>query len=406
MLLTSLPREAPERVHLVYSSRPHPQIRNGVYLQLDREARNELTIEGLKEADTRALLYEHVDKYALETSYVKRVTSRSAGNPLYLKLLCQGLEQGDYQLNDSAGLPQGMEELYEKVLVRLGAVEGAEDLLCLMAAARDYLSPAIISQMLGSDRGAVERGPLAACMEVLLENELTENFDDYQLFHESLREYLKRNRPTEIASWHEALADWSYAWGSKADPSHVRAEGVRRYAAQHAVSHLHQCWMHARTEGNSRNAAKRADQLVTLVDDRNWREMVYRACGNAGSLQRALVLAQRVLSESGDAASVLPKMIDYSVLLHEEGQRLYRGQQEELVRCGTNGSRSDLEELSELAEIGATPRDRVMLVAMGLWEADSVRRLPQVLRKKVRRWLDDAQDPVLEHFWNETSQRK
>jgi hypothetical protein len=274
-----------------------------------------------------------------------------------------------------------------------------------LAAARDYLSPSIVAQMFGSDRGAIERGPLAACMEILLENELTEHFDDYQLFHESLREYLKRNRPAEISRWQEALADWVFDWGSKDDPTHARVEGVRRYAAQHAVPHLYECWVHARNDGNSRKEAARADQVISLVNDSDWREMVYRTCGNAGPLQRALVLAQRVLFASEDTASVLPKMIDYSALLHEEGHRLYRSQQEELVQRGKNRSQADLEEVVELAEIGATPRERVMLVAMALWETSSAGRLPQILRNKVRTWLDEAQDPVLEQFWKETTQR-
>ncbi|MFO0000723.1 MAG: NACHT domain-containing protein, partial [bacterium] len=103
-LLALLPRASLPFVRVVYGARPTQYLRHSFYDELDREHRAELNLRGLGRADTRALLAAHVDKYSMEETWIDAVLDSSEGNPLYLRLLCQGLQDGVYRLGDALGL--------------------------------------------------------------------------------------------------------------------------------------------------------------------------------------------------------------------------------------------------------------------------------------------------------------
>jgi hypothetical protein len=56
----------------------------------------------LGKEDIRALIYEVANKYEVEreSAWIEAVLQKSQGNPLYLKLLCNSLENGSIALND------------------------------------------------------------------------------------------------------------------------------------------------------------------------------------------------------------------------------------------------------------------------------------------------------------------
>jgi len=60
-------------------------------------------------------------------------------------------------------------------------------------------------------------------------------------------------------------------------------------------------------------------------------------------------------------------------------------------------------ELTALAEIGRTPRDRVMLVLRALAQAPGSRKIPAELDEVVREWLVKAEDPDLSALWELTT---
>lgn len=401
-LLGSLPRDVPPGVVVIYGSRPQKLLKYGFYEELDRERRSEVDLAGLTLADTRALLYAHVDKYALEADYARAVLARSEGNPLYLKLLCQGLEQGIYALNATDALPTGMTELYKNALVRIHDTNpDATRLLTLLAAARDFVSPAMMGELMGLSESAVVAGPLAACLELLYENPLTEDLLDYQLFHESLREHLRHSAAKDVTEWETRLADWAAHWrDAHGDPCH---QGDRQaYAMAWAVPHLADCRARAEAHGQISAATRRGDTILALVEDEDWRSACFRACGNGAPLQRALRLAQQVVRARDTDGSERPRMLRFARWLHDEPDRLSRARRDQLRTPAPRGrDRAWLEEVVQLARMGARPRDRVLLALTALWAPLGGRPVarPKALDQAVAKWLEEAREPALDKLW-------
>ena len=91
--LNPYPGKFLKKVAVIYSSREIPLVRSKIWEEMDRERRSEIIVQPMGQSEIRALLSDFVNKYALEEEYLSRVVSKSQGNPLYLKLLCQGLER-------------------------------------------------------------------------------------------------------------------------------------------------------------------------------------------------------------------------------------------------------------------------------------------------------------------------
>ena len=406
-IMSALPREVPANIVVLYGSRPQQLLRYGFYDELDRERRSCVDLAGLSLADTRALLYAHVDKYALEPEYADAVLKQSKGNPLYLKLLCQGLEQGIYTLNASAHLPEGMEELYTNALVRIEKEQpGAVDLLTLLAAARDFVSPGMAAELMRQTQPDMTEarmisGPLSACMELLYENPLTEDIDDYQLFHESLREHLREKSGRDVIAWEERLAEWAADWKTEdGDPRHT---GERQaYAMAYAVPHQADWRDRALAAGQSGAAAKRGEIILSLVEDEPWRAACFKACGNGTPLQRAIRHAQDVVRALDQAGSERERLLRFARWQHDEPFRLYNVQRDQL-RTPVTGTKqkAHLEDVVQLSKMGALPRDRVMLALTALWAPAGGRptALPEVLRQSMAQWLEEAREPALTKLW-------
>jgi hypothetical protein len=383
----------PRRVLAVYASRPGARVTEAVYDTLDAEHRVPLTLEGLASADVRALLWDAVSKYRLQADYVEAVLDQSEGNPLYLKLLCDGLYEGDYRLNDAASLPRGMAELYDTLLRRFSTTDGAWDVLHLLTAARGYVSPAMIAEVLEAPPSRVEGTLLPAVAEALHENPWTEALEDYQLFHESLRGYLRARHGHHVARQDERLAEWCLGWRQR------RGE-MRAYALRHAVPHLLGSRAAALEEGDEAAANARLEQCCALLDDDAYREQIFRTCGNAVPLQGALSAVQRLLAEQdGGSGAEIERIVRYARLFHEEAHRLYGQQLEAVDACAGAAEPSSLEPLAELAGMGATPRDRVILLLRGLWPPDSRPRLPAAVRAAAEKWVEDASSESLRALW-------
>ena len=401
-IMSSLPRDVPANVVVLYGSRPQQMLRYSFYDELDRERRSCVDLGGLSLEDTRSLLYAHVNKYLLQAEYAEAVLARSEGNPLYLKLLCDGLEQGIYALNDQDKLPSGMEELYTNALNRIEKeTPGATDLLTLLAAARDFVSPAMAAELMGISSARLVSGPLSACMELLYENPLTENYDDYQLFHESLREHLREKHGRDVIAWEEKLAEWASTW-KDGEGSLVHEAERLHYAMSNAVPHQADCRRRAVEAGRQPEARKRGDTILSLVEDEDWRALSFKACGNGTPLQQAIRHAQEVVREIDHEGSERERLLRFARWIHDEPFRLYNLQRAQLRTPVEGGpQKSYLEEVVQLARMGTLPKDRVMLALTALWATpDRPGNLPQVLCKEVERWLEDSREPALNKLWN------
>jgi hypothetical protein len=232
-----LPRENFLGVLIIYGSRPggHKSI-DDLWSELPTENHTKLELSGLSREDIRALIYEVANKYELErdSAWIDAVQKRSQGNPLYLKLLCDAIENGSIALNDIQALPEKIDEYYKAILARYAAdtLDGDALLagLFTFAAARDYLTLAHIKfiNKLG-DSTVLRIG--STLKEVLYENPLTETVLDYQLFHESFREYLVKEKAREVSDAAERIIDFCSTWQSH------EGNWELRYCLQHYAAH-------------------------------------------------------------------------------------------------------------------------------------------------------------------------
>jgi hypothetical protein len=146
-VVTYLPRENFENILFIYGSRPggHKSI-DDLWGTLPVEHHTKLELTGLSKEDIRALIYEVANKYEVEreSTWIDAVQQRSQGNPLYLKLLCDALENGSIALNDIGALPKEIDEYYRAILQRYAADLTDGDALLAglytFAAAKDYLT--------------------------------------------------------------------------------------------------------------------------------------------------------------------------------------------------------------------------------------------------------------------------
>lgn len=402
-LLSLLPRASLPCVRVLYGARPTQSLKHAFYDELDREHRAEIELRGLGREDTRALLYAHVDKYRLDDAWFDGVQTRSEGNPLYLRLLCQGLQDGVYRLGDALSLPADMRTLYTNALIDMERrTPGSTRLLSLLAAARDFVSQEMAAELLGCDVASLVAGPLSTCRELLFENPLTAHVEDYQLFHESLREHLRAQRTSDVRAWEEALADWCSTWKlDNGDQRHPRGER-RTYAMRHAVAHLAASAATAHRDDRPALATSRQNRILALVEDETWRAACFEACGDPTPLRLGFAHAQRILrareKTPGAAAQDLLRLARWR---HDEPRRLYDAQRATLRRPVEDAAQAaHLERVVDLARMGARPCEKVMLAMTALWA--TVQRptsLPQGMQQQVRDWLEEAREPALEKLW-------
>jgi hypothetical protein len=237
-LVTYLPRENFKNILFIYGSRPggHKSI-DDLWAQLPVLNHTKLELAGLGIEDIRGLIYEVANKYEIdrESAWIDAVQLRSQGNPLYLKLLCDAIENGSISINDINALPKEINEYYKAILLRYAqdSVDGDALLAALFtfAAAKDYLTFAHLELINHLGPATLQRIG-STLKEVLYENPSTENVLDYQLFHESFREYLVRENQKQVIDATGRIIDFCINWKD------LSGTWEQRYAFEHLASHL------------------------------------------------------------------------------------------------------------------------------------------------------------------------
>jgi hypothetical protein len=239
--LRYLPMEGYKQILVVLSTRELPLTRE-IYLRI-LENKEEITLHGLGTDVIRALLYDVVDKYDIQKEYIDGILTKSEGNPLYLRLLLNSLAEKEKKLNDISALPKGVYDFYQEILDRLNkSRSGADidDVLYLLTITKDYLSADTISYFTGIKRNKVDI-ILSDIREILFENPFTEEVEDFQLFHESLREFFKEKYPKQLIELRDSqlfpkLRNWKAEYTTykkdKTDPYTIR------YILSYTVSHF------------------------------------------------------------------------------------------------------------------------------------------------------------------------
>ena len=251
-----LPRENFKHILIIYGSRPggHKSI-DDLWATLPPEDHTKIELAGLGKEDIRALIYEVANKYELdrESSWIDAVQNRSQGNPLYLKLLCDAIESGSIALNDVEALPDKIDDYYKAILDRYATdtLDGDALLAALFtfAAARDYLTMAHLGLINKLGDATVQRIS-STLKEVLYENPLTEEVLDYQLFHESFREYLVKEYALKVRDASERIIEFCTTWRE------LEGTWEQRYTLQHYAVHA----------ALSSHKARTTDLLILMVD--------------------------------------------------------------------------------------------------------------------------------------------
>jgi hypothetical protein len=233
-----LPKENFQNMLFIYGSRPggHKSI-DELWGNLPIEHHLKIELSGLGKEDIRAMIYEVANKYEIEkdSAWIEAIQQRSQGNPLYLKLLCDAIANKSIGLNDINALPKEIDEYYKAILFRYAqdSVDGDAllDSLYTFAAAKDYLSFAHIGLINKLGEAKLQRIG-STLKEVLIENPLTEDVLDYQLFHESFREYLFKEKSFKITEANEQIIDYCASW------KELEGTWEQRYALEFYAVHL------------------------------------------------------------------------------------------------------------------------------------------------------------------------
>jgi len=401
-LFESLPHEVPEGIVLLYASRNVPAVRYRVWDHLDRERKQAMTLSGLNPEDIRALLSEVVSKYEIEKDYIDAVAARSEGNPLYLKLLATGLVEQDFALNAIDALPANMADLYGKALRRIREQEPrALDLIRLLAEARSDLTEEMMAHLLGLSLDEIKHNVLAEAEELLHENDLTEDVDDYQLFHESLREYVREQYPQDCKDQQYKLFEYCLKdWEETRDSGDkvLDAHGLRYAFAQlgeHARTRFAQLKQREKDKGESKEQRKALfDTLLALCDREDYREESFRELGTADgvrSLCRTLLRQLIDVVPDAERPAIGARLI---VRFHQEPEIRYRQTLERLDAAPAS------KDITRYARAGQTSRDRVLLAVRGALSAGSQFQLDKSLRAELKGWLEEANDDMLIRWAN------
>jgi hypothetical protein len=219
---------------VVVSSRLAEQILNW-YRSHDRENRRTYTIGKLSMQDIRAILYTAVDRYqaGFNQAYVRQVTDRSGGNPLYLKLLCEQIFENGGTVGKIAEIPHSVTELYAETIKRLtdgGNNEEALQLLILYSVTYSALPNSIITNLLAMNT-AQAASAVDSVRELLFEDPASTEKEAFQLFHESLREWIEVNYRRECLEMRKKVAKHCFSWQQIDEPDTLRY--VLEYGARH-----------------------------------------------------------------------------------------------------------------------------------------------------------------------------
>jgi hypothetical protein len=406
-LLSLLPKLLPEKIQMIYGARPQQELRFTFYEQLDRERKTNFDLGGLSMPDIRAVLMEHISKYEIQQTYVEAVLRVSEGNPLYLKMLCRGLEQDIYKLNQVDMLPKGMDELYQAALLRLeNKNAGAVNLLMYLAAAKDFVSAELAASWMSIDTPSLKNRMLYACLEFLYENPLTEGVEDYQLFHESLREYLSKTYTNELNNCKERICVWSLDWKSQnGDLSY--ADELLKYAMHFSTEHLFESYLFHRKAKRVAAASARRVELFDLVCNESWRKINFETCGNGESLSMSFYFLQRILALEDKKGEQFNDFIAYAYNRFAEPMSFYFLQRNILMQKAKKDELMVLfERSSSLAKMGERDDDKVLLALLPLWSNDPQGSIPSMLDKKIEDWLENSRNSAVKKLWGQTKQKR
>ena len=205
-----LPTGFYDGVKIIYSGRPTVEV-NNFYHALPLEAKDSLELDKLGAADIRAALLGVVSKYdedlGRDSQLVDRIVAKSAGLPLYLKLLLRELKiskdvDEELPLEVVDDLPAGIEDLYgQKISELKGKPPFVLAALYIFGAARGGLGKKQLQIILDLEAQQAEE-----IIDDLQEFLTLLSPGEYLIFHESFRDYLEHHAGDNLTVAREKLA--------------------------------------------------------------------------------------------------------------------------------------------------------------------------------------------------------
>lgn len=238
--LQYLIRDVFKNIIVIYTSRNCYEIEMFVNRLLPLEYTHEFSMEKLNSEDVREILGEYIDEHLLSANneIIDKITEKSEGNPLYIKLLCNKLEEEKTKLDSNSVniMPGGISGLFDDFIDRCCRQERGNvilDCLYTFAAARDYLTENHLVLILNIGIGEA-KAAVAVLKEVLRKGQ---EKGSYQLFHESLREYLKSNK-ANFQRLEQAIADYCERYAMDCSMGKASSPTVYEYACKYYSEHL------------------------------------------------------------------------------------------------------------------------------------------------------------------------
>jgi hypothetical protein len=269
-----------------------------------------------------------------------------------------------------------------------------------LAEARTDVTPETIAHMLDSSLDQVKAEFLGAAMELLHENDLTEDYDDFQLFHESLREYLR-------SQYHQECADQQFNWlqfcledWNKKRPSgeNLLDDPGLRYAFAHLGDHAAARFITLKNQqqksGDVEPSKAFFDVLLALCDNEEYREASFRELGSAAGIQSLCRILIRQLIHVVPEATRPAIGARLIMRFHQEPEIRY---QQTLDRLDSAPPSQDI---ARYARAGQTARDRVLLAVRGATAGGAIASIDKSLQNDLKEWLEEANDAMLVRWTN------
>ena len=151
-----------------------------------------------------------------------------------MKLLCDQIFSEGGRVSALDAIPKKMSDLYKLTIKRIsdgGRNQEVLDLLHLLAEAKASLNIQAISEFLAIPTARADAA-VDACREMLFDDPFTADVEEFQLFHGSLREWLRDNHRKETRKMAQRLADRCF------DYTAIEDESAHKYALAHEANHL------------------------------------------------------------------------------------------------------------------------------------------------------------------------
>lgn len=367
----------PDGVRVVLSTRPELLDRPTFVAKYGRDKAEWVEIGRMSDADVRALLFQVRSKYeVLEAGeYVDAIVERSAGSPLYLRMLVEDLEEGRLTFGQVESLPSGVIAYFERILRFIeseGHARELPDMEVLLQQTRKTLDAMVVKgrltreeadEQLEQERAALEEEAGLKSVELLalycLAKEplaLTEAsymlqvssvdvqraFDVirtvlvssgealFAIFHAGFREYFLNLSDYAHTKLHQYTKPISSVQGQILVYCAQWRQHRSKYALRHYSAHLYE--------------SKQYDAVFLLVRDKMFQQTQAHAFPDEPGLSlRTIQAALRAAADSGNAGT----MAEF-VLLHS--QRVAEITQESPLGALRSGNLEKAWELADLLE--------------------------------------------------------